>query len=63
MGMVLGPMMEEYLRRSMQISRGDPMIFIDRPISAALLVVTVICVAVMLLPSIRRGKDAALQGS
>ena len=62
MGMVLGPMMEEYLRRSMQISRGDPMVFIDRPISAALLAATVLCMA-MLLPSIRRRKDAALQES
>ena len=63
MGMVLGPMMEEYLRRSMQISRGDPMVFIDRPISAALLAATVLCMAMLLLPSIRRRKDAALQES
>ncbi len=63
MGMVLGPMMEEYLRRSMQISRGDPTIFIDRPISATLLAMTVLCIALMLLPVIRKSKDAALQGS
>ncbi len=63
MGMVLGPMMEEYLRRSMQISRGDPTIFLDRPISATLLAITALCVAMMLLPSLRRNKDAALQGS
>jgi TctA family transporter len=47
----------------MQISRGDPMIFIDRPISATFLALAVLSVALMLLPSIRKGKDAALQGS
>ncbi|MGY6634710.1 MAG: tripartite tricarboxylate transporter permease [Alkalilacustris sp.] len=36
-GFVLGPMMEQNLRRAMLIGRGDPAIFIDRPISAALL--------------------------
>ena len=34
---ILGPMMEEYLRRAMLISRGDPMVFLTRPISATLL--------------------------
>lgn len=61
MGMVLGPMMEEYLRRSMQISRGDPSIFIERPISATLLAITAVTLAVMLVPAIRRSKDQALQ--
>ncbi len=36
-GFVLGPMMEEYFRRAMLLSRGDPMVFLDRPGSAALL--------------------------
>lgn len=35
LGFILGPMMEEYLRRSLTLSRGDPSIFINRPISAA----------------------------
>ena len=36
-GFVLGPMMEEYFRRAMLLSRGDPMVFLARPGSAALL--------------------------
>ncbi|MCV6595722.1 MAG: tripartite tricarboxylate transporter permease [Mangrovicoccus sp.] len=36
-GFVLGPMMEEYFRRAMLLSRGDPMVFLERPGSAALL--------------------------
>ena len=37
LGFVLGPLLEEHLRRAMIISRGDPMIFLERPISATLL--------------------------
>ena len=37
LGLVLGPMMEQNVRRSMQLSRGDPMVFLNRPISLALL--------------------------
>jgi TctA family transporter len=40
LGFVLGPLMEEQLRRSMLLSRGDPMVFLERPISATLLAVT-----------------------
>jgi len=45
LGFVLGPMMEEYLRRALLLSRGDMMTFIDRPISAFLLA----CSAALLL--------------
>jgi TctA family transporter len=38
-GFVLGPMMEEFFRRAMLLSRGDPMVFLERPGSAALLAV------------------------
>ena len=41
LGFILGPLMEENLRRSLVISRGDPMIFLERPISAMLLALTV----------------------
>ena len=37
LGFVLGPMLEEHLRRAMLLSRGDPTVFVTRPISAALL--------------------------
>jgi TctA family transporter len=60
-GFVLGPMMEEHLRRAMLLSRGDVMVFVERPISATLLAIGFIALATMLLPNIRSKKDAALQ--
>ena len=44
LGFVLGPMMEEQLRRTMLLSRGDPMVFLERPISATLLAFTVLII-------------------
>ena len=61
-GFVLGPMMEEHLRRAMLLSRGDPMVFLERPISATLLGLALVAVLAMALPSIRRSKDQALAG-
>ena len=60
-GFVLGPMMEEHLRRAMLLSRGDPMVFVQRPISATMLAIGAIALIAMLLPNIRKGKDKALQ--
>ncbi len=57
LGFVLGPLLEEHLRRAMIISRGDPMIFIERPISATLLGLAVLAVILSALPSIRRKRD------
>jgi len=54
LGFVLGPLLEEHLRRAMIISRGDPIIFVNRPISAALLIAAAIAMIVVLLPSIRQ---------
>jgi TctA family transporter len=59
-GFVLGPMMEEHLRRAMLLSRGDVIVFVERPISATLLAVAAITLGLMLLPNLRRGKDKAL---
>ncbi|WP_427024174.1 tripartite tricarboxylate transporter permease [Aureimonas ureilytica] len=53
LGFVLGPLLEEHLRRAMIISRGDPTVFISRPISATLLALGLAAVIVALLPSIR----------
>ncbi|WP_043340849.1 tripartite tricarboxylate transporter permease [Belnapia moabensis] len=61
-GFVLGPMMEEHLRRAMLLSRGDVMVFIERPISASMLAIGAIALAAMLLPNLRKGKEAALSG-
>lgn len=54
LGFVLGPLLEEHLRRAMIISRGDPMIFIERPISATLLGLALLAVLIAILPSIRK---------
>ncbi len=60
LGFVLGPMMEEHMRRAMLLSRGDAMVFFERPISATLLVLAFIALGAMLLPNIRRKKDEAM---
>jgi TctA family transporter len=54
LGFVLGPLLEEHLRRAMIISRGDPMIFLERPISATLLGLALLAVLIAILPSIRK---------
>ena len=54
LGFVLGPMMEENLRRAMLISRGDPMVFVTRPISLAFVIATVLIVIVMMAPAVRK---------
>jgi putative tricarboxylic transport membrane protein len=58
---VLGPLMEENLRRSMQVSYGDPSIFITRPISALLLAAAAGCLVLVLLPAFRRTRKVAFQ--
>jgi putative tricarboxylic transport membrane protein len=57
LGFVLGKMMEENLRQALIISRGDPMTFIERPVSAILLVVAAAMLALAILPKIRQGRD------
>jgi TctA family transporter len=61
LGFILGPLMEENLRRSLVISRGDPMVFIERPISAALLALTIAAIALIVLPQIRKKREEAFQ--
>ena len=53
LGFVLGPMVEENLRRALQVSNGDPTVFITRPISLAFIIVTVLILIVMVLPAMR----------
>ncbi len=52
-GLILGPILEENLRRSLMISRGSWSIFLERPISAALIAVCAVLVALPLLAAIR----------
>ncbi|WP_105404632.1 tripartite tricarboxylate transporter permease [Neorhizobium sp. T7_12] len=54
LGFVLGPLLEENLRRAMIISRGDAMIFLTRPLSATLLAFGLACLFVAALPALRR---------
>ena len=59
LGFVVGPMFEENLRRALVVSRGDPMIFIERPISATLLAIVLVILLLPLLPAInKKRKDA-----
>jgi putative tricarboxylic transport membrane protein len=57
LGFVLGPMLEENLRRAMILGRGDPTIFVSRPISLLLLLLTAAVLVVMLLPAIRKKRE------
>jgi putative tricarboxylic transport membrane protein len=54
---ILGPMMEEYLRRAMLISRGNPLVFVQRPISATLLALAVLAMCAVLLPSFSKTRE------
>ena len=60
-GLVLGPQMEEYFRRAMLLSRGDPMVFLQRPISLGLLITTALLLILMALPSIKKAREEAFQ--
>jgi len=59
LGYILGPLMEEYLRRAMTLSRGDPTIFLQRPISAAMLAVALLAVVAAVLPAVSRTRAKA----
>jgi putative tricarboxylic transport membrane protein len=61
LGFVLGPMMEENLRRALLLSRGDPTVFATRPISAGLLAAAILLVLIITLPNIRRQREEAFQ--
>ena len=61
LGFVLGPMMEENLRRALLISRGDPMVFIEEPISLAFLIVAAGLLLVLAAPAIRVKREEALK--
>ncbi len=59
LGFILGPMMEENLRRALLLSHGDWSIFITRGISASLFTVTAFLLVIVLLPSIKRKREEA----
>lgn len=57
LGFVLGPLLENHLRRALLISHGDPAVFLTRPISGALLGLAVLALVVAVLPMVRRKRD------
>ncbi|AKU12018.1 hypothetical protein AzCIB_2123 [Azoarcus sp. CIB] len=59
LGFVLGPMLEENLRRAMLLSRGDPTVFVTRPLSLALLLLALGLIVVMALPRLRATREVA----
>jgi putative tricarboxylic transport membrane protein len=61
LGFILGPMMEENLRRALTVSGGDYGVFIDRPISATLLGVAALLLLVMALPGLRKSRAKAFE--
>ncbi len=62
LGFVLGKLMEQKLRQALTLSRGSMMTFIERPISAVLLLIALAIITVALLPSVRKGREEAFQG-
>jgi len=61
LGFVLGPLMEENLRRAMRISGGDPLIFVQRPISLGLLIAALLLLLIVALPAIRSKREEVFQ--
>lgn len=61
LGFILGPMMEENLRRALLLSRGDWTTFVTRPLSAGLLAGAALMVIIVLLPSVKARREEAFQ--
>lgn len=62
LGYILGPLMEENLRRAMLLARGDFFVFFQRPISATLLSIAILLLVFVLLPNIRKKREEAFEG-
>ncbi len=59
LGFILGPMMEEHLRRALLLARGDWTPFVTRPLSAGLLLVAVLLIVIVLLPAVKNKREEA----
>ena len=57
LGFILGPMMEENLRRALLLSRGDWSVFVTRGLSASLLAVAALLLVVVLLPAVKKKRE------
>lgn len=60
LGLVLGPFLEQNFRRSLMLSRGDLMVFIERPISGSILATTLVIVIFMIWSAVSRSRNAAV---
>ena len=63
LGVVLGPLMEENLRRAMLLARGDPTVLLTRPISAGFLIASAAVLVLLALPALRRKREEALSAA
>jgi TctA family transporter len=61
LGLILGPMIEENLRRALLISHGDVAVFVQRPISLTFLIMTVGLIVVLVAPMVRSTRERAFQ--
>ena len=59
LGFVLGPMLEENLRRAMLMSRGDASVFVTQPLSLGLLVASLALLTVVVMPNVRAKREEA----
>ena len=60
LGFILGPLMEENLRRAMLLSRGDATVFfnpVEKPISFGFLLASLVLLAIIALPNIRKRRE------
>ena len=63
LGFILGPMMEENLRRALLLSRGDWTTFMTRPLSAGLLIASALMIVIVALPSIKAKRREAFEAA
>jgi TctA family transporter len=61
LGFILGPLMEVYMRRAMLLSRGDPMVFLERPLSLVFLILAVLLLLIVIAPNVRKKREEAFQ--
>jgi len=61
LGFILGPLMEVYMRRAMLLSRGDPWVFLQRPLSLTFLIMAALLMLIIIAPNIRKKREIAFQ--
>ena len=61
LGFILGPMLEENMRRALLLSRGDLTVFVTSPLSASFLAMAAVLLIMVLAPAVRSGREKAFQ--